>query len=334
MLDAGDTDITQYVWDNRNRLVEVVDRALFGGDPTQIVDYLYDVENRWIAETIDSDGDGDVDRLIGFAYDGNQVVLQFEKDLSSPLPPGEGQGEGCALTGADLSHRYLWQANAVDQLLADEQLSPLPPGEGQGEAFDLSQPGNVVLPLADHLGTIRDLAESDDGLTVIANHRFYDSYGNLKSETNSAVDCLFGYTGRAFDGNTGLQNNLNRWYDAKAGDWISEDPIGFFGRDVNLSRYCGNDPINKTDPNGKFAVVVGAGVVFVWWLFISGPNEANAPGPNDVPRPAPDPIAGLPSAVAAGLATQSALARRRKTRRLVVRSSRIALLGELGPIRR
>jgi YD repeat-containing protein len=39
VLDAGDTDITQYAWDNRNRLIEVTNRAVFGGDPTQIVGY-------------------------------------------------------------------------------------------------------------------------------------------------------------------------------------------------------------------------------------------------------------------------------------------------------
>ena len=58
LLDSGDSDITQYAWDARNRLVEVTNRAAAaGGLPTQVVDYLYDVENRWIGETIDSNGD-------------------------------------------------------------------------------------------------------------------------------------------------------------------------------------------------------------------------------------------------------------------------------------
>ena len=52
-------------------------------------------------------------------------LLQFDG-------PGGGTGSASDLTGADLSHRYLW-GPAVDQLLCDEQLSPLPPGEGQGE---------------------------------------------------------------------------------------------------------------------------------------------------------------------------------------------------------
>ena len=146
-----------------------------------MVDYVYDAENRWIGENIDSSGDGVIDHETRFVYDGDQIVLQFDK---SPLPAGEGQGEGgenqgSAMTVADLSHRYLWQANAVDQLMADEQLSPRPVGEGQGEGgYDLSMPGTVVLPLADQQGTIKDLAVTDPstGVTSIVTHRVYDGH--------------------------------------------------------------------------------------------------------------------------------------------------------------
>ncbi len=61
---------------------------------------------------------------------------------------------------------------------------------------------------------------------------------------------LSGFTGRMFDTATGLQNNLNRWYDAKVGRWISEDPIGFAAGDANIYRYVGNSPTNYVDPSG------------------------------------------------------------------------------------
>ena len=64
----------------------------------------------------------------------------------------------------------------------------------------------------------------------------------------AAVDCIFGYTGRPSDDlGTGDQNNLNRWYEAITGKWLSEDPIP---ADSNLYRYCGNRPTNATDPYG------------------------------------------------------------------------------------
>jgi hypothetical protein len=48
--------------------------------------------------------------------------LQFDKDVSGGVPAGS---SGSPLTVEDLSHRYLWQANAVDQLMADERDRPV-----------------------------------------------------------------------------------------------------------------------------------------------------------------------------------------------------------------
>jgi hypothetical protein len=42
---------------------------------------------------------------------------------------------------------------------------------------------------------------------------------------------------------------------------MSQDPIGFRGADTSLFRYCGNDPINKTDPNGEVVpILIGIGI--------------------------------------------------------------------------
>ena len=269
ILDSGDTDITQYTWDARNRLTKVTDYEIYGGDPTQIVDYLYDLENRWIGKRIDSDGDGMFDSQESYVYDGNQMVLRFEGD--------------------DLSHRYLWQPDAVDQLMADEQI----------------EKNEVVWALTDHLGTVRDLAVTDaeTGETSVVDHITYDAYGNKLSGTNAAVDCLFAFTGRAFDEATEIQNNLNRWYDANNGRWISKDLIGFNGRDINLSRYCKNDPINITDPHGDILPVVVV-VVGAWWWFEA--NNANAPAPHDPLAPS-NPFPDPRPAIAAGVMAHGVL---------------------------
>ncbi|MBI5206022.1 MAG: RHS repeat-associated core domain-containing protein [Nitrospirae bacterium] len=41
-----------------------------------------------------------------------------------------------------------------------------------------------------------------------------------------------------------------RYYDPKVGRFISEDPIGFEGGDVNLMAYVGNNPLLLIDPLG------------------------------------------------------------------------------------
>jgi RHS repeat-associated protein len=253
VLDSGDNDITTYTWDHRDRLTEVDHYSTYSNYSTntsdQIVEYEYDAFNRLIGRTLDADGSagtGDIHQAV-YVYDGKQVAVQFDKTYAN--------GSASDLAASDLSHRYLWNSQALDQLFADEQLPPLPPGEGQGEGsagYDLSTPGNVLWALTDHENSVRDLATYNSGTdaTTVANHRIYDSFGNLKSETNSAVDCLFGYTGRQSDDATGLQNNLNRWYDSVVGRWASEDPIGFLADDANLYRYCENSPTDCVDPSG------------------------------------------------------------------------------------
>jgi len=81
----------------------------------------------------------------------------------------------------------------------------------------------------------------------------YDSFGRIISQTGT-LDQPFTFTGREYDPETGLYYYRARYYDPKAGRFISKDPIGFGGGDLNLFRYVGNDPANFTDPSGLFAI--------------------------------------------------------------------------------
>jgi len=110
----------------------------------------------------------------------------------------------------------------------------------------------VQWTLTDHLNTVRDIAKynSQTDTTTVVNHLVYDAFGKLRSETNPAVDSLFLFTGRPFDQDSQLQNNLNRWYDARVGRWLSEDPVGFAAGGMNLYRYVENQALTKTDPSG------------------------------------------------------------------------------------
>ncbi len=145
--------------------------------------------------------------------------------------------DGTAKT--DVSNRFLW-GPAVDQLFADEQVTTT------------SSVGNVIWPLADQVGTLRDLVDFNESTSIftITNHRTFDSFGNLTAETQSTVDEIFAYTGKFFDDVTKLSNHLNRWLDPNLGKWISEDPIGFQGGDGNISRYVGNSASIAVDSNG------------------------------------------------------------------------------------
>jgi len=81
-LTTGDTDITLYTWDHRNRLTRVeqfADHAAFEAQqPDRVVEYAYDFGNRWVRKLVDTNGDGTAEAGTIFVHDGLET---------SPLPP-------------------------------------------------------------------------------------------------------------------------------------------------------------------------------------------------------------------------------------------------------
>jgi len=73
----------------------------------------------------------------------------------------------------------------------------------------------------------------------------YDEYGNTQNNDG------FGFTGRENDG-TGLMYYRARYYSPEMRRFVSRDPLGFAGMDINLYAYAGNQPINYSDASGLF----------------------------------------------------------------------------------
>ena len=76
----------------------------------------------------------------------------------------------------------------------------------------------------------------------------YSPFGET-TITGEPSDNPFQYTGREND-NTGLYYYRARYYSPELKRFISEDPIGLAGGDVNLYGYVGNNPVNQTDSMG------------------------------------------------------------------------------------
>ena len=67
---------------------------------------------------------------------------------------------------------------------------------------------------------------------------------------NSTVVNNFRFAGQYFDEETGLHYNWHRYYDPKTGRYLTPDPIGLEGGDLNLYVYVSNNPVNYSDPYG------------------------------------------------------------------------------------
>jgi RHS repeat-associated protein len=116
-------------------------------------------------------------------------------------------------------------------------------GLGIDNKLKLKSNGVSKYFLQDHLGSTTALTNSSGSVIESAT---YDSFGN---STNN-LSTRYQFTGREFDTDLGLHYYRARFYDAKLGRFISEDPIGFAGGDVNLFAAVGNNPVNGNDPSG------------------------------------------------------------------------------------
>jgi RHS repeat-associated protein len=232
------TDATvDYAWDHRNRLTAVTFKTS-AGVTTKQVEYSYDVFDRRLSQRVDTNGDGTFDVAYRYAYDSAGKL-----DPATGVPLDDivfvfTDSDGDGPSAATLSNRLL-HGPSFDQVFADE-----------------NSLGEVLWSLTDHQGTVRDVAKYNAGTdtTSIVNHRQYDSFGRITSETNpgggSPAAFLHAYTGREWDADAGLFYHRMRWYDPAVGRFISDDPLGFRAGDPNVQRYVANNPVNWIDPAG------------------------------------------------------------------------------------
>ena len=85
----------------------------------------------------------------------------------------------------------------------------------------------------------------------IVNKYAYDEYGNVLASVEG-VSNPFKYVGRygIMHDDTGLLYMRARYYDPEVGRFISRDPIGFAGGDINLYAYVAANPVTWVDPLG------------------------------------------------------------------------------------
>ncbi len=101
----------------------------------------------------------------------------------------------------------------------------------------------------------------------------YDAWGKLISATGTLANTLgadnpFRYRGYYYDAEAGLYYLMTRYYDPEVCRFISADVYMTTGQGVlggNMWAYCGNNPVNRADSQGEFAILgtIVAGVVSV-----------------------------------------------------------------------
>ena len=217
---------------------------------------VYDAWNRLVEV---ENGSGIVEKC---EYDGTGRRIQIFSDFSGSTPGtvqddyfvGQQLVESDKTVGGncDGGYFYIWSQHYVDAPAMRDTLTT---------SWDDVIPEDRVSYLTDANYNVTGLAQQvdEDGTSQVVERYSYDPYGKVtyrntdwSTATSSANNNTILYTGRTLDTldtSTALYYYRARYYDAVIGRFISTDPIGYKGG-INLYEYCGDDPTNKTDPNG------------------------------------------------------------------------------------
>ena len=103
--------------------------------------------------------------------------------------------------------------------------------------------------LQDHLGNNR-MVVNTNGEVEQVNH--YYAFGGLMGESTDGDTQTYKYNGKELDRINGLDwyDYGARNYDAALGRWHVVDPLAEKYYNVSPYAYCGNNPVNRIDPNG------------------------------------------------------------------------------------
>ncbi|WP_041607605.1 RHS repeat domain-containing protein [Halobacteroides halobius] len=127
-----------------------------------------------------------------------------------------------------------------------------------GKVATLDKEGSINYVVSDQLGSTSVITD-EEGNEVMRYK--YSPFGNLIKSKGNTEDS-YRFTGKEFDGMTGLYYYGARYYDPTIGRFITEDPIqdGW-----NWYVYCRNNPLRYVDLDGLTAFAVelaGAGQAF------------------------------------------------------------------------
>ena len=220
-------EITEFDWDYKNRLIQVLKRASAGTDPASTITYKYDALDRRIEKDVDG-------TVVKYVYDRDNIYLEYDGDDT-------------------FLAKYVHSTNVDEPVRMERPESPYKNDDFPRQEFYFHR---------DRLGNIAEIADYE-GNTVQS--YVYDAFGSVtiydkdgNEITPSSANYLktpYVFTGRELDPETGLYFYRARYYDPSTGRFISEDPVENNGGGLNFYKYTGNNPVNYTDPTGNFPII-------------------------------------------------------------------------------
>ena len=177
----------------------------------------------------------------------NQLVEVKEGSTTIATFEYDGAGRRTEKGAAGVTHQYIYDAeDIVEERITGSSSDTVRYYHGAGTDEPLARKNSsdvVTYYLADHLGSI--VQETNANGAVIL-EREYGPWGDLLSGASTAGHA---FQGREWDSEISLFYFRARYYNAAAGAWTADDPIGFSGG-PNLSQFVNNNPVRLVDPFG------------------------------------------------------------------------------------
>ena len=227
--------------------------------PSAVPNSLYDVANHQLTfgtYNMLYDLDGNVTSIIN-ATTTNTLLWSARNQLTNMLGAVaatfayDGVGRRISRTVSSTTEKYAY--DGLDTVLQKDSGGSVAARYFRGLSID--EPWQRIDStstrdyMADALGSTVAMADTNG---VIRGQYAYEPFG--ATTMTGALTNSYKFTGREDDG-TGLYYYRARYYLPALGRFISEDPIGFAGGQIDLYGYVGNDPIRATDRSGLQAPV-------------------------------------------------------------------------------
>lgn len=127
---------------------------------------------------------------------------------------------------------------------------------GAGEIVERISSGAPYFYFQDGLGSTSHV--SDQPANLLEAYKYLSTFGQVSvyspsgviRKSGSSYDVRHLFTGQLWMPQIGLYDYRNRVYLPGLARFLQPDPIGFAGDRTNLYRYCGNNPVNWSDPFG------------------------------------------------------------------------------------
>ncbi|MFE3073546.1 DNRLRE domain-containing protein [Streptomyces sp. NPDC059247] len=263
---AGVTTHRAYAFDdnsNRTSLTTTIDDVDGGAPETRTVSSAYDSADRLVTGGTVYDAFGRTTEQAGgakYSYHANDLVRQITSGgtrttwqldaigrLSSSTVEEQAEDTTWSTTGTKKNH-YGAEGDGPDWI---EEGGGAVSRNLRDLAGDLiattSATGDAVLQLTTIHGDVTTQIPLVSGTTPVVNS--YDEFGNLLPGTDPARYGWLGGKQRSGETPSGVTLMGVRLYDPATGRFLSVDPI--YGGNANAYEYCGGDPVNCYDLDGR-----------------------------------------------------------------------------------